>query len=314
MSKHRLWVAKYRPKNLDDVMLPKSVMDGLKSDPFSNYLFHGTPGTGKTTVALAMANDRPFLKINASLDNSIDMIRSKIVKFGSHKALLNNSLKLVILDEADYLSPNAMFALRGTIEEFEETTRFIFTCNQLERIIPAVRSRLKEVCFDFRGSEWKEQLDNYVARTEKILGENGMTITTDVVIDLFKDRYPDYRSILKLLQHQHGMGKTAVTAEGLRSSGNTDDYSQLYDVILKTSDPRVLYQAACNYMTKEKDAIIGCGRPLVDFLIKKDDPKFNTKMGRVAIMAHKYDVELKLSTDPFIALLALISELSKILK
>ncbi len=229
-----MWTQKYRPKKLDDMVLPKRVMDELKSKPFSNYLFHGTPGTGKTTAALAMAHGGSFLKITPSLEDGIDMIRSKIVKFASQMEY-DNSIKLVIIDDVDFLSLEDMRVLRGAIEEFEETTRFVFTSNQKDSIITAVGSRVIEMCFDFSGSERKEQLDGYEALTQQILGENNMTITTDVMFEIFNEDLPDYRYILNRLQQQHGMGETAVTVDDKPSCDDKQsyDYERMAEVITR---------------------------------------------------------------------------------
>jgi replication factor C small subunit len=146
MSKHTLWVEKYRPDNIEGYLGNEAFIDGLKEwidkNNFPNLLLFGSPGTGKTTAAkLVVKNiNCDFLYLNCSDENGIDVIRDKVKQFASGATF--KPLKVVILDEADFLTINAQAALRNIIESFSLTTRFIFTCNYVERIIDALQSRL----------------------------------------------------------------------------------------------------------------------------------------------------------------------------
>ena len=144
-----LWVEKYRPKNLDgyvfrDEHQRKQAKLWVKEKSIPHLLFSGAAGIGKTTMAKILINELGIeefdvLEINASRTNSVEDVRDKIVNFV--QMIPFGDFKIVLLDEADYLSPNAQAALRGVMEEYHTTSRFILTCNYPNRIIPALHSR-----------------------------------------------------------------------------------------------------------------------------------------------------------------------------
>ena len=140
-----LWVEKYRPITLEEYIgnevIKNKIADYLKQGSIQNLLFHGVAGTGKTTLAKLIAKNLncDLLYLNASDERGIDTIREKIIPFASSMSF--NDIKIIILDEADYLTPQAQATLRNTIESCSKTTRFILTCNYLERIISPLQSR-----------------------------------------------------------------------------------------------------------------------------------------------------------------------------
>ncbi len=140
-----LWVEKYRPTTLDgyvgNEVIKNKIEDYLKQGSIQNLLLHGVAGTGKTTLAKLLVKniDCDYLYINASDERGIDTIRDKIIPFASSMSF--NDIKIVILDEADYITPQAQATLRNTMESFSGNTRFILTCNYLERIISPLQSR-----------------------------------------------------------------------------------------------------------------------------------------------------------------------------
>ena len=170
-----LFVEKYRPKTLVDIVLTNEerlYFESLKSkEEIPNLLFAGNPGTGKTTLGKIIANDIldcQYLYINASDENGIDTIRSKVIGFASTKSL-DGKLKLVLFDECDALTLDSQKALRNVIEEYSENTRFIFTCNYLFKIIPALQSR----CQIFNLAP---PLDGVLNRVVSILKNEGITV------------------------------------------------------------------------------------------------------------------------------------------
>ena len=197
-----LWVEKYRPKDVDgyvfrDEHQKKQVQQWIKDGTIPHLLFSGNAGIGKTTLAKILLNqleinDLDVLEINASRTNSVEDVRDKIVNFV--QMIPFGAFKVVLLDEADYLSPNAQAALRGVMEEYHTTSRFILTCNYPNRIIPALHSR----CQGFH----IERIDQteFTARVAEILIAEEVTPDIDTLDTYVKATYPDLRKCINMVQ------------------------------------------------------------------------------------------------------------------
>ena len=208
-----LWVEKYRPQTIDDCILPDSLKKTFKefisSGQLPNFLFCGTAGVGKTTVAKALCNEigAEFLLINGSEESGIDVLRTKIKSFASTVSL-TDSKKVVILDEADYLNANSTQpALRGFIEEFSNNCRFIFTCNFKNRIIEPLHSRCSVVEFKIDNKDKQQIAANFFKRAAGILKEQNIEFDPKVVAEVVTKHFPDYRRILNELQRYSVAGK-----------------------------------------------------------------------------------------------------------
>lgn len=207
-----LFVEKYRPQTIDDCILPESMKatfkDFVKQGQIPHMLFSGTAGTGKTTLAKAICREigADVMYINASNESGIDTIRNKVVGFASI-ASFDGNLKVIILDESDFLTPNAQSALRSTIEEFSTSTRFIMTCNFKNRIIDPLISRCS--VFEFRptDTEKKELTAKALRRVTSILKTEDINFELPTVISLVKQFYPDMRKILNEIQRASTSGK-----------------------------------------------------------------------------------------------------------
>ena len=152
-SINQLFTEKYRPKNLDSLILPERVMKKFMNGVQQNMLFAGSPGTGKTSTAKALVNqyDLPYLYINASTDTSVDVIRTRITDFCSTMSILDDrdKFKVVILDEIDGVSDQFFKALRATMDQFNVNARFIATCNYINKVPDPIQSRFEMIDFDF---------------------------------------------------------------------------------------------------------------------------------------------------------------------
>lgn len=209
MSIKELWVEKYRPKTLDgyvfrDEHQKKQIQTWVKDKSIPHLLFSGSAGIGKTTMAKILVNelgieDYDVLEINASRTNSVDDVRDKITNFVQMMPF--GPFKIVLLDEADYLSPNAQAALRGVMEEYSGTSRFILTCNYPNRIIPALHSR----CQGFH-IERVDQTE-FTARVATILVEENVEFDLDTLDNYVKVAYPDLRKCINMLQQNVADGK-----------------------------------------------------------------------------------------------------------
>jgi DNA polymerase III delta prime subunit len=205
MNEHMLWVEKYRPKTIEECILPdalkKTFQDFVNQKKIPNLLMAGTAGVGKTTVARALCEEIgcDYIIINGSDESGIDVLRNKIKNYASSMSL-SGGRKVVILDEADYLNPNSTQpALRGAIEEFASNCSFIFTCNYKNRIIDPIHSRCTVIDFKANGSKAK-MAGQFFKRVENILQTEGINYEKEVVASVITKHFPDNRRILNELQ------------------------------------------------------------------------------------------------------------------
>lgn len=203
--KHILWCEKYRPKTIEDCILPdgikKTFQEYVNKGEIPNLLLAGTAGVGKTTVAKALCNEVgcDYIVINGSDESGIDVLRTKIKNYASSVSLAGGR-KVIIIDEADYLNPNSTQpALRGAIEEFSSNCSFIFTCNYKNRIIDPIHSRCSVVDFKINGSKPK-MAAQFFKRVEGILEKENIPYSKDVVAAVITKHFPDNRRVLNELQ------------------------------------------------------------------------------------------------------------------
>jgi replication factor C small subunit len=216
-----LWVEKYRPKNLDgyvfrDEHQRKQAQNWIKEKSIPHLLFSGAAGIGKTTMAKILINELEIpeydvLELNASRTNSVDEVRNKITNFV--QMIPFGPFKVVLLDEADYLSPNAQAALRGVMEEYHSTSRFILTCNYPNRIIPAIHSRCQGYHI--------ERIDQteFTARVATILVEENVDVDLETLDLYVKATYPDLRKCINMVQQN-------VTENKLQAPNKGDEGTQ----------------------------------------------------------------------------------------
>ena len=208
-----LWVEQYRPKTVDECILPKTLKTQLQSyvdkQDVSNLILSGGPGVGKTTTARAMLEQigATYMFINGSEESGIDVLRTKIKNFASTVSL-EGGRKYLILDEADYLNPQSTQpALRGFIEEFHHNCGFILTCNYKNKLIAPLHSRCGVVDFTIPKSEKASLAHQFFQRAISILQENEIKYNEKVVAELINNHFPDWRRILNELQRYSVSGQ-----------------------------------------------------------------------------------------------------------
>jgi replication factor C small subunit len=223
MATKSLWVESYRPKTLDGYVFKddnqKNKINGwIKQKSIPHLLFSGGAGIGKTTLAKILFNELEIdnldiLEINGSRTNSVDDVRNVITNF--IQMIPYGEFKVVLLDEADYLSINAQAALRGVMEEYHETARFVLTCNYPNKIIPAIHSR----CQGFHIE--KVDIVEFTARVATILVEENIEFDLDTLDTFVKATYPDLRKCINTLQMSCLSGTLIAPAQG---DTNDSDY------------------------------------------------------------------------------------------
>lgn len=217
-----LWVEAYRPKTVEGYVFrddhqKAQIQQWIKDGSIPHLLLSGNAGIGKTTLAKILFNELKvqefdILEINASRTNSVDDVRDKIVNFV--QMIPFGDFKVVLLDEADYLSPNAQAALRGVMEEYHTTARFILTCNYPNKIIPAIHSR----CQGFHIA--KVDQTEFTARMATILMEENIVFDLDTLDTFVKATYPDLRKCINMVQMNSMQGALRTPEKG--DSGGAD--------------------------------------------------------------------------------------------
>jgi replication factor C small subunit len=218
-----LWTEKWRPNKIDqyvfrDTAQRRQVETWVKEGSIPHLLFSGAAGVGKTTLAKVLLNELgiesfDILEINASRENNVDTVREKIINFV--QMIPFGPFKVVLLDEADYLTPNAQAILRGVMETYSGTSRFILTCNYPNRIIPALHSRCQGFHVD------KVDQTEFTARVATILVEENVEFDLDTLDTYVKATYPDLRKCINLLQQNTTNNRLSTPTE---DSSSQSDY------------------------------------------------------------------------------------------
>ena len=230
--KNSLWVEKYRPSTLDSYIgnqhLRSKVKVYIESGDLPHLLLYGRAGTGKTTLAKLLVNniDCDYLYINASDENSVDVVREKVKNFAS--TLGFSDMKVIILDECDYITPNAQAALRNLMETFSKSCRFILTCNYVERIIDPIQSRCQS--FQIIPPDRKQ----VAMHLSDILQQEKVDTKVDDIVTIVNGGYPDIRRVINASQRQVVDGKLVID-EGMTIQ---NDYKLKVLDILKTQDKK----------------------------------------------------------------------------
>jgi DNA polymerase III delta prime subunit len=303
----KLWTEQYRPTDINsyvfrDESQRKQVKGWIKSGAIPHLLFSGAAGVGKTTLAKILItaldiDQYDVLEINASRENSVDSIRDKVTGFVS--TLPFGEFKIVLLDEADYMSPNGQAALRGVMETYHDTARFILTCNYPHKVIPALHSRCQGFHID------KIDPTEFTARVAHIMLEESVEFKLDVLDNYVKATYPDLRKCINLLQMNSTTGK--LVSPHSEDAGISDYKIDMVELVKKGQ-----YREARELVCKQirPDEIDDMYRWMYDNLeLWSDNPNGTDK---AILIIRKGLVNHTLAADPEINLAATLIELSQI--
>jgi DNA polymerase III delta prime subunit len=306
---HFLWVEKYRPKTIEECVLPESIKsmftEFLSKGEVPNLLLCGTAGTGKTTVARALCEElgSDYIIINGSDEGrQIDTLRTKIKQFASGMSFLGKP-KVVIIDEADYLNRESVQpALRAFIESFSDNCRFIFTCNYKQKIIAPLHSRTTVIEFTTHKGDKRTLAAAFMKRMQHILGQEGVQYKDKVLAELLMKHYPDYRRVINELQRYSSSG---VIDEGILVQFSEVNTKELITA-MKEKDWKKMRQWVANNVESDPQGIF---RYIYDSLI----PEITTVPQMVVLIAD-YQYKAAFVADQEINLTACLTELMASMK
>ena len=291
-----LWVEKYRPQTLEEYVgnetIKNKIADYLKQGSIQNLLFYGVAGTGKTTLAKLITKNLncDLLYLNASDERGIDTIREKIIPFASSMSF--NDIKIIILDEADYLTPQTQATLRNTIESCSKTTRFILTCNYLERIISPLQSR----CQTFEITPPSKQEVNY--KCQDILTKEKILFYDNNIDDVVNTHYPDIRKIINTIQGSIINGEIKIDDNSLKNTQLGDKIVAALEKKLKLS---VIRQMLADSGAREFDGL---------FKVLYDNvSKYTNREGEAILIIAKYQYEYTFVLEKEICIAAMLNKL-----
>jgi DNA polymerase III delta prime subunit len=304
-NEHTLWVEKYRPTNLDTYIgndqLKSKVKVYLESGDLPHLLLFGKAGTGKTTLAKLLVNniECDYLYINASDENNVETVRSKVKNFASTMGF--KDYKIIILDECDYITPNAQAALRNLMETFSKHCRFVLTCNFVERIIDPIQSRCqtfqvippdrKEVAMHLSGILQKEQIEAKV----------------DDIVLLVNSGYPDIRRVINGAQRQSVDGKLVIDKQSIVEN----DYKLKLLEILEKQDKKSAFN---NTRKLVADSKVTDFADLFRLLYDEVDGYGRGHIAECILVIAKYELSDAQVVDKEINAMAMIIEILRIIK
>jgi len=309
-----LLTEKLRPKELKHMILPPRIKEVFQDGLQQNVLFSGSAGCGKTTLAKILAAPHPHLYLNMSDENSIETIRTKITDFCSTISIIDgaNSMKVVIMDEFDGLSNQALLALKVTIEKFSRGTRFVGVTNYLNKIPEPIQSRLETFIFDPADKEEEEMLrKEWESRIRLILSKLGINITDSALKLLVKKNFPDMRSVLNTIQRWTIQNLKSIGDDKVADSWN---YEDLYKLLVSSTDTVNNYKVIVGqYSSDIDDVMASLGNDFIEWLQEKKPDLIGIIPGTLILVA-QHQAQRNLVIDGTVSLLSLFFSIQKMVQ
>ncbi len=231
-----LW-EKYRPKNLDDIILLPRIRKYFENGVTQNYIFYGHFGTGKTSLARILigkyTKDKPFLELNSSLYTSIDVLRSEIEDFCKFSPMMESvsDVKFIFLDEFERVSAQFQDAFKAFIEKYNKNVRFIITTNHINKISDGIKSRIPQINFDCQNTEEEKYLKQEIYKriSNNILSKEEKQIPKEDLVSIINKKFPDFRSIVVEVQNYIETGSLGNNTSNVSNKVKLDLYNCIYD-------------------------------------------------------------------------------------
>ena len=300
-----LWVERYRPRKLSEYVgnehLKQKVSDYLQSGDVPHLLFFGKAGTGKTTLAKLIVNSIScdYIIINASDENNVDTVRNKVKGFASTIGF--KDMKVIILDEFDYMTPNAQAILRNLMETFSKHCRFILTCNYVEKVIDPIQSR----CQTFQIVPPTKK--DVAVQISQILGKEGVSFQPTDLVPIIDSSYPDIRKIINTCQLNSTKGKLKLDTTSVIDS---DIKSKVVDILRGNDDKRNKWK---NIRQAVADARISDFTELYSFLYEKVDEYGGNNTSNIILILSESQHKDALVVDKEISFMSCIIQIVGIL-
>jgi len=301
-----LFVNKYSPNTVEECILPEDIKRTFISyrdrKQLPNLILHGTSGIGKTAVVLAIAKELglDFMKINGSNEGrSIDTVRNKISSYASTVSLSNRGKKILLIDEADNLTFDAQKALLGIIEETQKNCVYIFTCNYVNKLLPAIHSRASSVHFQIPSNEKPKLAAEFFTKLMYILDNESIKYEKKILIELVQRYFPDFRRTLNELQRYTTTGELKISSLGVSISSNL---AELFAYMKEADFRKVRSWSALNSSNDMSLIYRGLYDELPKILVPRTIPS-------LIIILAKYQYQSNFACDQEINLVACLTEI-----
>lgn len=309
-----LW-EKYRPKTMEDIILPSRIRERFKNGVSQHYIFYGNCGTGKTSLARILMGKYTkasnYIELNCSIDTSIDVLREDIENFCKFAPMLETEspIKYVFLDEFEKVSKSFQEAFKGFIEKYKNNIRFILSTNHINKITNELKSRIKSIDFDYQNQEEEKFIKQeiYKRLTSIILPKENIEIPKKDLVSIINKKFPDLRSIIVDIQDYSEIG---TIGSGPNNANKLDLYNLIYD---ENQDYESIYHFLMKNFGPEKiDLMIDLlGRSFIDWSIS--EKKNIDKLFECNYIIADYTNKLESNTDPIILGLTIIGKFRDIL-